>query len=156
MFTQIIYDSRNETGTTKSYATKLAKLFNVPCYNVNDNELLDDKYILCTYTDGLGEVPKTTEEFLQQHSHNIIGVVGNGSSNFKTMGLFAKVGDIISSKYNVELLKKLDMGGTNSDVIQVAKRLKYKYSIEEELDLGLIKEKSTYSNGKFEFKSRIK
>ena len=155
MFTQIVYDTRNKSGTTKAFAEKLAYLFDVPCYNVNSNLVKDGKFILCTYTDGLGEVPETTEIFLKEHSHNILGVVGNGSSNFKSMGLFAKVGDIIANRYDVELLKKLDMGGKSEDVIYVGRRLKNKYKIDKHLPFDKIINKSTYVDGKFTFKTRI-
>lgn len=157
MIQYILYDTRNVSGTTKSFAEKLGNALNIPVYSVIEMPVVQGKYIICTYTDGLGEVPTTTETFLgnETNQKNIIGVVGNGSSNFKTMGLFAKVGEIISERFNVELLKKLDMGGTMSDVLTVAKRLNYKYKMNIQFNPNDFVTQSTYKEGKFSFKSRI-
>lgn len=153
---QIIYDSREGSGTTENFAIKLASTLGIRAYNVNQSEYITGDFILCTYTYGLGEIPKTTMDFLNRGNNKdyIKGVVSNGSSNFKAMGLFAISGDRIRDTYNVPLYKKLDMGGTNEDIYEVASRINYDFKLNLELDKKDFVPESTFINGKFTFKQR--
>lgn len=121
----IIYDSRANSGTTKHFAKQLGQLFQIPVLSVTDVTTYTPikPYVLCTHTMGWGEVPENTQSFLAIHADKMIGVVANGSSNFRAMGYFARAGDKISAQYEVELLGRLDMGGTREDLHQIAARL---------------------------------
>lgn len=152
----IVYDTREGSGTTKHFAKRVAKLLGVRAVNVRDVEgILQEDYILCTYTAGRGEVPITTQKFLQVNSEGLQGVVANGSSNFKQFGLFCVAGDRIADTYNVEQIKKIDMGGTYEDVVYVAQRSKRILGLSVEIDGGLLKPKSTFINGQFNLQSII-
>lgn len=146
----IVYDTREETGTTKNFAKQVAKLLKVKAINVQDvPDDCTEEYILCTYTAGLGEVPKNTVEFLDKHHERMVAVVANGSSNFNKLGLFAKSGDRISNKYVVELLRKLDMGGTSEDIKYVARRSALLMGITLDDGVERVKPMSTFVNGQF-------
>lgn len=148
--TIIMYDSRRLSGTTMNFARKLGKTLNLPVKCVKDITTIDEDYILCTYTAGVGEVPLATQKFLENNSKYIKGVVANGSSNFKQQGLFALAGERISNEFGCELLKKLDMGGSDIDVEYVAKRCAKLLSLNN-INLKILKEqpKSTFKNGVF-------
>lgn len=156
MTLQILYDTREGSGTTQNFAEKLAESLGLRAYNINLVDFVQGDYILCTYTYGLGELPVTTSKFLNtgDNAKFIKGVVGNGSSNFKSMGLFGVVGDRIRDSYNVPLYKKLDMGGTNEDVYGVALQINHQFNLGLNIDKSMYKPESTFINGKFTFKQR--
>lgn len=148
----VLYDSRNESGTTKTFAQRLGKALGVKVLHIKEYEKLDSagKYVLCTYTIGLGEVPKTTEDFLENYSENMLSVISNGSSNFISLGLYGRAGNLIAEKYGVNCIKKIDLGGTLEDVEYCAKRINILYGREQ--IVHEYKELSTYTNGIFKFK----
>lgn len=154
--TQILYDTRNISGTTKVFAEQLADSLGLRAYHIDSVDYVQGGYILCTYTDGVGEVPRNTQRFLRkgENSTHLLGVVANGSSNFKATGLFAVAGDRLSNDYDVPLYRKIDMGGTNEDLYEVASRLNYVYNLLPELDKTKFLPESTYVEGKFTFKRR--
>ena len=148
---KIIYDSRRVTGTTKNFAVNLGKATGLEVMYVKDvpNDFKED-FILCTYTAGVGEVPVTTKEFLTKFGETMKAVVANGSSNFKAKGLFGVAGDRISNEYGVELLHKLDIGGTAEDVKYVARRVNFIFGINTEIEKNLKSMvKSTFKDGVF-------
>lgn len=148
--TLIIYDSRRSSGTTKNFALNLGKTLGLEVKHVEDIDTLEEDYLLCTYTAGLGEVPLATQKFLQKNGDYIKAVVANGSSNFKMKGLFALAGERIVNQYNCELIKKLDMGGSRKDVEYVAKRCVNLFSLNNiYLEKLNAEPKSTYINGVF-------
>lgn len=155
MENMIVYDSRQKTGTTQNFAEKLGNVLGLKVISVQQvmkSKEFKANYILCTYTAGVGEVPKTTQEFLQQHSEGIKGVIANGSSNFISRGLYGLAGDRISQEYNCELLRKIDLGGNVGDIEEVAPYCAMKLGIDHQtLDYSILKKISQYTEGRFTF-----
>lgn len=149
----IIYDSRANTGTTKHFAKQLARMFGVQAISVqevNDYNVNVKAYVLCTYTIDYGAVPEATQTFLKKHSAEMIAVVANGSSNFRTMGLFGRAGDKISSQYDVEMIGRLDMGGSKEDLLKIAQRLEVMTGQDMKIhDVKHVRPQSTFINGRF-------
>lgn len=148
----IIFDSRANSGTTKHFAKQLGGLFNVPVLSVGDVTPYTpiNKYVLCTYTIGWGEVPEETTAFLEKYSKGLMGVVANGSSNFRAMGLFGKAGDRIAAQYDVEMLGRLDMGGSREDLEQIAARLEVLTGkVVNKTTIDEVVPQSKYVNGRF-------
>lgn len=116
----VVYDSRG--GTTKGVANSVAEGLGIE--SIDCKQILRgykpfeevEGFIFFTYTDKIGGISKRTARFLESYSGKMKGVVANGSSDFKAMGKFAISGDIISETYGVELISKLDRGGSNKDV----------------------------------------
>ena len=93
----VVYDSL--TGNTKKAAEKLG----MKTKKINSYENDDDKKIfLMTRSQGFGEVPKTTLEFLNKYSKRVVGVAVSGNKNWGKN--FGKAGRIIESKYNIPLV----------------------------------------------------
>ena len=153
----IIYDSRANTGTTKHFAKQLSKVFGIQAISVQEvmNYKVNVKaYVLCTYTIDYGAVPEDTQKFLKAHSSKMIAVVANGSSNFRKMGLFGRAGDKISSQYDVELLARLDVGGTKEDLRNVAERLEVMTGQSMKVaDVLHVRPQSKFVNGRFQLHS---
>lgn len=74
MMIQIVFDSK--TGNVQRFVDK------TPFRNkrkVSTEEYLDEPFVLITYTTGFGEVPKTTEMFLEKNAHLLLGVAASGN-----------------------------------------------------------------------------
>lgn len=109
----IAYDSL--TGNVKRFITKVSKDSpSLKVVNVNDNPIINEKFILVTYTIGFGNVPATTEKFLNENHKNLIAVASSG--NLVWGNNFGKSGDIISQQYGVPLIIKFELSGTTKDV----------------------------------------
>ena len=74
-------------------------------------EMIQEPYILFTYTDGIGMIPKKVEDFLKNNSQWMKGVVVSGST-LRHHDTFGFAGDKIAQMYHVPLLSKLDGVGT--------------------------------------------
>lgn len=104
----IVYDSL--TGNVKRFVSKLG----IEALKVSQDLIITKPYILITYTIGFGEVPKSTSTFLEKNKDYLIGIAVSGNKNWGDN--FAKAADIISAKYNVPIIHKFELSGTNKDV----------------------------------------
>jgi protein involved in ribonucleotide reduction len=77
--------------------------------------VVSEPFVLVTYTDLFGQVPKVVDDFLDLHHENLIGVSGSGNKNWGA-DLFARSADLISKKYGVPIISKFEMSGTKGDV----------------------------------------
>ncbi|UDI78871.1 class Ib ribonucleoside-diphosphate reductase assembly flavoprotein NrdI [Staphylococcus taiwanensis] len=82
----------------------------------NCKDLLNEPYILVTGTIGFGEVPQEVQSFLEVNHHNLRAVAASGNRNWGQN--FAKAGKTISESYQVPLLMKFEVQGSNKDVIE--------------------------------------
>lgn len=108
---QLVFDSM--TGNVRRFAQGLA-------LEVGGLDLLDARqqvpereFLLLTYTFGTGEVPLSTQKFLQAHGHLLRGVVSSGSFHWGRN--FARAADLIAAEYRVPVVAKLNKGGTLGD-----------------------------------------
>lgn len=104
----IVYDSL--TGNTKKFVSKL----NHRSVQITKDLVVDEPYILVTYTIGLGEIPPSTKEFLNRNSLFLLGVAGSGNRNW---GLtYCKAVTTISKQYNVPIIRTFELSGTAEDI----------------------------------------
>ncbi|MFW3650771.1 class Ib ribonucleoside-diphosphate reductase assembly flavoprotein NrdI [Staphylococcus caprae] len=82
----------------------------------NCTESVSEPYILVTGTIGFGEVPQPVQSFLEVNHAQLQAVAASGNRNWGKN--FAKAGRTISEEYNVPLLMKFEVQGTNNDVIE--------------------------------------
>ena len=76
-------------------------------------------YILITPTFGFGEVPVVVSKFLKENYKHLKGVVGSGNKNWGER--FANAAEIISSKYSIPLLMKIELHGNKKDISEFKK-----------------------------------
>lgn len=110
-----VYASR--MGNTEKLVNKLA----LNAMKIEDGtESVDGDFILFTYTDGNGIVPRVVAKFLENNADKLKGVIagGNKERHAKT---FCLAGDIISEQYHVPCLYKVDGQGTEEDIEQIKK-----------------------------------
>lgn len=89
---------------------------------VTGSEIVNDDFILFTYTDGQGIVPKAVESFLSVNGKHLKGVVAAGSKE-RHADTFAWAGDLIAKEYDVACLYKIDGPVDEEDVKAIQKLL---------------------------------
>ena len=105
----LVYDTL--TGNVKRF---IDKLDNYDKLKINKNINVSEPYVLVTFTTGFGEVPNTTSDFLKENHKYLKAVAVSGNRNWGDK--FGKAGDIISDKYNIPLLLKFELSGTDKDI----------------------------------------
>lgn len=105
----IYYLSR--TGNVKNFLQRLGE----PHTPITGGLIVNEPFILVTYTTGFGVVPSAVETFLEANSSFLKGVASSGNRNFGQY--FSLAADIISEKYNVPILSKFELTGTKEEII---------------------------------------
>lgn len=151
----IVYDSYG--GTTKDIAIRVGKRLGLEVYSVDEYRNSKDvkkDIVLFTFTYKLGKVPETTECFLDSiNKTQLKGVVANGSKDFEKINKFGVAGDIISNKYGVPLIRKLDNGGSEVDEHALVKYMSKMLGLELK-KVSYKPNKSLYENGLIQLKRR--
>lgn len=125
MSIQIVYFS-NYSGNTKRFVEKLTdSAVRIPIKG--DSPMASKEYILCVPTYGGGSlksaIPRQVREFLNvpENRDLLRGVIGLGNTNFGEH--YCKAADVISQKTGVPVIAKVEIFGTDDDVIKVNERL---------------------------------
>jgi protein involved in ribonucleotide reduction len=132
MSIHIVYFS-NYSGNTKRFVEKLNGIsIRIPIDNGSSGDLIvDDEYVLFVPTYGGGSeksaIPRQVRRFLniEQNRSLLRGVVGFGNTNFGEN--FCKAAEIISAKTGVPIVGRVEIFGTNEDVIKIKERLEILY-----------------------------
>jgi protein involved in ribonucleotide reduction len=136
MSIDIVYFS-NYSGNTKRFVEKLADGTNnatriaISPGPGRSRFVADRDYVLFVPTYGGGSersaIPRQVREFLNvpENRDRLRGVVGFGNTNFGEH--FCKAADLISRKTGVPVIAKVEIFGTNDDVMKVKERLKLLY-----------------------------
>lgn len=105
----VVYDSL--TGQAKRFAEKL----NMSCIDINQFvKDHDEEVLLVTRTFNFGEVPESTESFLQKHASKVKGVCVSGNRNWGKN--YGAAGDKIAATYQIPLILKFEASGFDRDV----------------------------------------
>jgi protein involved in ribonucleotide reduction len=125
MSIQIVYFS-NYSGNTKRFVEKLTdSAVRIPIKG--DSPRASGEYVLCVPTYGGGStksaIPRQVREFLNvpENRDLIRGVIGLGNTNFGEH--YCKAADIVSQKTGVPVIARVEIFGTDDDVIKVKERL---------------------------------
>ncbi|MFS1518641.1 class Ib ribonucleoside-diphosphate reductase assembly flavoprotein NrdI [Bacillus sp. SCS-151] len=105
----IVYDTL--TGNVERFVSKLIE---INCIKIKKNMSIKEPFILVTYTTGFGQIPESTVDFLKHNHKWLKGVASSGNLNWgKYFGNAAK---LISDKFNVPLILKFELSGTEQDI----------------------------------------
>jgi protein involved in ribonucleotide reduction len=136
MSIDIVYFS-NYSGNTKRFVEKLTDgTNNATRIAINPGPgrsrfVANRDYVLFVPTYGGGSersaIPRQVREFLNvpENRDRLRGVVGFGNTNFGEH--FCKAADLISRKTGVPVIAKVEIFGTDDDVMKVKERLKLLY-----------------------------
>ncbi|MFA6889846.1 MAG: class Ib ribonucleoside-diphosphate reductase assembly flavoprotein NrdI, partial [Bacilli bacterium] len=86
------------------------------------NELVQEKFVMVTYTDGYGDLPEEVEMFLENNSHYLVAVAASGDLSYGDA--YAAAADVISDTYGVPIIAKFEFDGTDVDVATFKTALK--------------------------------
>ncbi|WP_339288418.1 class Ib ribonucleoside-diphosphate reductase assembly flavoprotein NrdI [Ureibacillus sp. FSL K6-0786] len=100
----IAYASR--TGNVRFIVHQLE----LPHIEIRDDLILNEPFLLFTYTDGLGEVPQIVERFLQHNARFCKGVIASGNSNFGH-AYFCRSAHLINERYGIPIVQKIELRG---------------------------------------------
>jgi protein involved in ribonucleotide reduction len=112
----IVYDSL--TGNIQRFVDRL----NMRNTKIRNNLIVNEPYVLITYTTGIGEAPKRVLKFLEDNHSYIRAVISSGNRNWgHRYGIAA---DIISNIYNVPILHKFELSGSDEDIKKITQEVK--------------------------------
>ena len=111
----VYYDSK--TGNVQRFIDKIKK--EKPEWSfvkIRGDMEKSEKGHLVTFTTNFGEIPDTTEKFLENENNRkyIKSVSSSGNMNWGT--LFGKATDNIEEKYGIPVLMKFELSGTHVQV----------------------------------------
>ncbi|MEC0209704.1 class Ib ribonucleoside-diphosphate reductase assembly flavoprotein NrdI [Paenibacillus ehimensis] len=105
----IVFDSL--TGNVERFVKKIQG-FNKE--KIHNTLIVNEPYVLVTYTTGKGQVPRSTLDFLNNNYKYLVAVAASGNKGWGDM--YALSADIISSAYRVPILHKFELSGLRSDI----------------------------------------
>ena len=111
----VYYDSK--TGNVQRFIDKIKK--ERPEWSFvkisSDMEISENGHLV-TFTTNFGEIPDTTEKFLENENNKkyIKSVSSSGNMNWGT--LFGKAADNIEETYGIPVLMKFELSGTHIQV----------------------------------------
>lgn len=124
---KLVYFS-SVSGNTKRFVDKLGyPSVRIPIHPREEGlPTIYEPYILVVPTYGGGPderaVPKQVVQFLNYHGRaNLLGVIGTGNTNFGDT--FCRAADIIARKMGVPVLGRVEIFGTDDDVLEVRKTI---------------------------------
>ncbi|GIO08482.1 protein NrdI [Brevibacillus reuszeri] len=104
----IAFDSK--TGNVRRFVQKI----DLPHVEIDPDMIMDEPFILVTYTTGFGQVPEKVTTFLKANHSLLRGVSASGNRNWGAS--FAKSADTIANLYGVPVISKFELSGTGRDV----------------------------------------
>lgn len=115
----IVFTSR--TGNVRRFVQKLP----FPSVEINrqnvDTAQITKPFVFVTYTTGFGQVPIPAAKFIKNNREWLRGVAASGNRNWA--GYFAKAADAIAEQYDVPILLKFELSGTDEDVQKFIERV---------------------------------
>lgn len=103
-----------KTGNTKAFADCL----DVETTDISEMPVSDKSFVLMTPTYFYGQVPEEVVKWMTDNKERIIGVIGFGNRNWGAQ-YFTMAADKISESYDVPILARVEMRGTNDEIEQV-------------------------------------
>ena len=104
---KIVYDSL--TGLGEEFASKVSD-----DYQSVEEPFDGEECILVTRNEGMGDIPFTTIEFIEENKDKILAVVSNGQKMYGEF--FALSGEKIEEAYGIPAILKIEEDGTDEDV----------------------------------------
>lgn len=99
------------TGKVKLFIEKLPDYIRTESiYEYKGNE----PFILLTHTFYKGQIPKDTQNFLKDHSLNLMAVSSSGNKIWGDN--FGRAADLISEHWNVPIINRFEYDGNDEDV----------------------------------------
>lgn len=107
---KVAYISR--TGNVQSFMNKthLTNVFEI----IRGDEVLHERFVLITYTDGYGELPSEVEDFLSRNASNMVAAAVSGDTSYGEA--YCGAAEVLSQNYGIPILLEFEFDGTEKDV----------------------------------------
>lgn len=89
---------------------------------VKTGEVVEEPFVLVTPTYDFGQPPATVSEWLKDNGDLMVGVMASGNRNWGDG--FGAAADVIATLYNVPVIGKFELAGTEEDVQLFTERVK--------------------------------
>ncbi|GLI90909.1 class Ib ribonucleoside-diphosphate reductase assembly flavoprotein NrdI [Bacillus subtilis] len=104
----VVYDSK--TGNVERFVKKLP----TTVVKVSDDLVVNEPFVIVTYTTGFGNTPESTIRFLERNKTFLRGVSSSGN---RVWGVnFAKSAFYIAKCFDVPIINQFELSGTTTDV----------------------------------------
>lgn len=117
----ITYDTL--TGNVQRFIDKITNNNYSNVEKITEDTMITEPFIHITYTIGFGEVPKLTQVFIHNNKELLRGISSSGNKIWGNN--FGMAADKIASQYNVPILLKFELAGTDSDVAAFLQEVKF-------------------------------
>lgn len=117
----IVYHSRS--GNVRNIVDRVVGFDNSISYReISTVDKIEEPFFIFTYTDGLGQVPEETLNFLKNNENHryVKGVIVSGNINFGQF--YGGAADKISNWLKVPVIRKIDLRGNSKDIEEIAKK----------------------------------
>ena len=112
----VAYDSM--TGNVKRFIHKL----NMPAVQIGEDLVIDEDFIFNYVYNRFWQCTRTCFRILERNNEKLKGVSASGNRNWGDM--FGASADKISAKYEVPIVSKFELSGTNNDVEYFKERVR--------------------------------
>ena len=111
----IYYDSK--TGNVERFIKKMqVQRPDWHFIKIEPTMTIENEGHFLTFTTKIGEIPATTDEFLQNENNNKLLKSVSSSGNRNWGQFFALAADKIQEKYGIPVLMKFELSGTSTEV----------------------------------------
>lgn len=100
----------SRTGNVRHIVSKLQ----LPSIEITQNLIVNEPFLVFTYTDGLGDVPQLVSNFMEKNFKNCRGIIASGNSNFGHH-VFCHSANKLSEKYQIPIVRKIELRGFQKD-----------------------------------------
>lgn len=117
----VTYESM--TGNVRRFVRKLEQKMQIKTMEITENLKVDEPFIHITYTIKFGQIPEMTQKFIHKNKDLLLGVCSSGNRNWGNY--FAAAADKLSQQYNVPVLHKFELSGSDSDLDKLIQEVKF-------------------------------
>lgn len=104
----VVYDTMS--GNVRDFVAKVG----MRSIQLDETLVVDEPFVLVTYTIRFGQVPEKTQRFLQHNGHLMLAVATSGDKIWGDN--YGRAGRVISANYQVPILHTFEKKGTVDDV----------------------------------------
>lgn len=117
----VTYESM--TGNVRRFVRKFEQKMQIKTMEITEDLKVDEPFIHITYTIKFGQIPEKTQKFIHNNKDFLYGVCSSGNRNWGSY--YAVAADKLSQHYQVPVLLKFELSGSDSDLDKLIQEVKF-------------------------------
>ncbi|WP_195536382.1 class Ib ribonucleoside-diphosphate reductase assembly flavoprotein NrdI [Bacillus paralicheniformis] len=117
----VTYESM--TGNVRRFVRKLEQKMQIKTMEITEDLKVAEPFIHITYTIKFGQIPEKTQKFIHNNKDFLYGVCSSGNRNWGSY--YAAAADKLSQHYQVPVLLKFELSGSDSDLDKLIQEVKF-------------------------------